>query len=186
MSNEESSPSYLRSVVMPKVPFEHLPSNARLWIFPVERPLSAEEERELLFRVDAFLEGWETHGAPLTAGREWREGRFLLIAVDESAAPPSGCSIDSMARVLKALGEEWGISFLDHSPVWFRDESEVRRATRGEFKALVGKGRVNLETRVFDNTITRVFQLRRGEWEKPAGLSWHRRAFFGEVEGTLG
>jgi len=171
---------------MPSLPFEQLPPSARLWIFPAECPLSVEEERKLLSRVDAFLERWEAHGAPLTAGRDWRERRFLLVAVDESSAPPSGCSIDSMTRVLKEVGEEWGISFLDHSPVWFRVDGEVRRATRGEFKALVGEGRVDLDTPVFDNSITRLFQLRRGEWERPAGRSWHRRAFFGDRGETHG
>jgi hypothetical protein len=163
---------------MPSVPFEQLPSDARLWVFPAHRPLSSEEEGTLLSRVDAFLEDWAAHGVPLTAGRDWRDGRFLLIAVDESAAPPSGCSIDSLARVLKELGGEWGTSFLDHSPVWFRGDGEVRRASRSEFKALAGDGQVDLDTPVFDNTITRVSQLLDGEWEKPAGSSWHRRAFF--------
>ena len=171
---------------MPIIPFEQLPSGARLWIFPSDRPLSSEEERELLSRVDAFLEGWDAHGVPLTAGRDWREGRFLLIAVDESTAPPSGCSIDSMARVLKELGEEWGTSFLDHSPVWFRVDGEVQRAGRGEFRGLVGKGKVGIDTPVFDNAITRKFQLQGGGWEKPAGASWHRRAFFRDAGDKAG
>ena len=165
-------------VIMPSVPFQQLPPGARLWIFPASRPLSSEEEVELLTRVDAFLDGWDAHGVPLTAGRDWREGRFLLIAVDESSAHPSGCSIDAMARVLKDLGQEWGLSFLDHSPVWFRTDGKVRQATRAGFKALVQGGEVGLDTPVFDNAIVRVAQLRGGEWEKPAGVSWHRRAFF--------
>ena len=133
----------------------------------------------MLAGVDAFLEGWAAHGTPLTAGREWREGRFLLVAVDESSAPPSGCSIDSLARVLKDLGKAWRMSFLDHSPVWFRSGGgELRSASRVEFRALAEAGDVHVDTAVFDNTIVRMDQLRNGEWEKPAGASWHRRAFF--------
>jgi len=123
---------------------------------------------------------WAAHGAPLTAGRDWREGRFLLIALDESTVPPSGCSIDSMTSVLKELGREWGTSFLDHSPVWFRDETGVRQVSRGEFKVLAQAGDVNLDTPVFSNEIVRLSQLQGGEWERPAGASWHRRAFFRE------
>ena len=132
----------------------------------------------MLALVDAFLDGWAAHGTPLTAGREWREGRFLFVAVDEATAPPSGCSIDSLARVLKDLGKGWRMSFLDHSPVWFRSGGELKSASRIEFKALADAGEVHLETPVFDNTIIRMDQLRNGEWEKAAGASWHQRAFF--------
>jgi hypothetical protein len=134
----------------------------------------------MLSRIDTFLEGWAAHGAPLTAGREWREGRFLIIAVYESTAPPTGCSVDSLARVLKDLGREWQMSFLDHSPVWFRSGGQLRTASRSEFQALADAREVDLETPVFDNAVVRMSQLRGGEWEKPAGVSWHRRAFFGD------
>jgi len=163
---------------MPRIPFLNLPPEARLWIFPTSRPLSSGEEAELLSRVDAFLDEWTAHGTPLTSGRDWREARFLIIAVDESTAPPSGCSIDSLARVLKTLGAQWKMSFLDHSPVWFREEGGVRRVSRSEFAALVEAGEVDLDTPVLDNAIVRLADLHGGGWEKPAGASWHRRAFF--------
>lgn len=163
---------------MPKIAFSDLPPEARLWIFPASRPLSREEEAELLSRVDDFLDQWAAHGSPLTSGREWREGRFLMIGVDESTAPPSGCSIDSLARLLKTLGAEWQMSFLDHSAVWFRKEGEAIRVSRSEFRALVEAGEADLATPVLDNAIVRVAELQSGGWDKPAGASWHQRAFF--------
>jgi hypothetical protein len=166
---------------MPRIAFDQLPEDGRIWIFPLSRPLSDQEEEELLRRVDEFLDGWAAHGTPLTAGRDWREGSFLLIGVDESSAPPSGCSIDAMARVLEGLGADWGVSFLDHGPVWFRDGNGVRRVSRGEFKEMAEREEVTLDTVVFDNSITRLFHLRSGEWERPAAVSWHRRAFFPAV-----
>ena len=166
---------------MPRVPFDQLPPAARIWIFPASRPLSPAEGKELLSRVDAFLEEWAAHGARLTAGREWREGRFLVIGVDETTAPPSGCSTDSLTGVLKDLGREWGMSFLDRSPVWYRSDGALVSSTRGEFRSLAEDGKVDLETPVIDLALTRRAQLTGGEWEKPAGLSWHRRAFFSEA-----
>jgi len=163
---------------MPRIPFHQLPDDARLWVFPTSRSLTPSEEEVVLARVDAFLDDWAAHGTPLTAARDWREGRFLLVAVDESTAPPSGCSIDSLARLLKELGREWNVSFLDHAPVWFRTDGQVRQASRQEFRSMADAGEVTPETPVFDNAVTRVSHLRGGEWEKPAGASWHRRAFF--------
>jgi hypothetical protein len=36
----------------------------------------------------------------------------------------------------------------------------------------------DLETTVFDNSITHLDQLAAGKWEEPAGANWHRRAVF--------
>lgn len=164
---------------MPRIPFSELPDEARLWVFPLSRPLNAQEEGDLLDRVDAFLDDWAAHGRPLTAARDWLEGRFLLVGVDESTAPPSGCSIDSLVRILREMGASQGVDFLNHGPVWYRDEEGVHRVPRQEFKTLVTEGSVDRDTHVFDNTITRVSQLREGGWEKPASRSWHGKAFFG-------
>jgi len=163
---------------MPRIPFSDLPGDARLWVFPADRPLQEWEEERFLSRVDAFLDQWNAHGSPLEAGREWLFGRFLLVGVDESNAPPSGCSIDAMARVLKESGAELGVNFLDHGSVWFRQDGAVRRATRSEFQALADAGEVDSDTPVFDHSVTRLSSLSEGEWEKPAGASWHRRVFF--------
>ena len=163
---------------MPRVPFDQLPSASRLWIFPAERSLTPDEEATLLERADEFLETWAAHGVPLRCGRDWRRGRFLLVAVDEASEPPSGCSIDAMTNLLKQVGRELGISLADHGPVYFLDGGKVERVSRGDFQKLVHEGVVDLDTVVFDNTLTRLADMEDSGWEKPAGASWHRRAFF--------
>jgi hypothetical protein len=55
---------------MPRISFEELPSDARLWIFAAERQLSSEESTVVLAETDAFIDQWTAHGVPLTAGRE--------------------------------------------------------------------------------------------------------------------
>lgn len=164
---------------MPQIPFNELPDDARLWVFPASRPLLPEEENEVLGRVDAFLADWKAHGAPLTVGRDWREGRFLMVAVDEASVPPSGCSIDALVRVLKEEGAALKVNFMDHGSVWFRRGGGVENVPRTDFKKMAVEGKVGPETPVFDTAITRISQLRLGEWEKPARHSWHGKAFFG-------
>lgn len=167
---------------MTRIPFSELPDDARLWVFGSDRTLSDAEERRLLEAVDRFLEAWNTHGKPLSAAREWRHDRFLLVGVDESTAPPSGCSIDSMVHLLQELEGDLGVTLVDNAPVWFREGDEVRRTSRADFLARAREGVVDLDTPVFDNTVTRVGGLRRGKWERPARESWHRKAFFHETE----
>jgi hypothetical protein len=164
---------------MPKVAFDALPDDARLWIFNAARPLDGAARAAVPADVDAFLAGWAAHGAPLTAARELRYDRFLLVGVDEHAAGASGCSIDALTQRLRRLEGELGIALLENAPVLYRDGGTVHRVPRAEFQALAERGAVTPETIVFDNSVTRVGAVRRGQWETPARASWHGRAFFG-------
>lgn len=163
---------------MPRVPFEQLPGEARLWVFAASESIDEAAERDLLQRVDAFLEGWNAHGHPLVGARDWREGRFLFIAVDERSAPPSGCSIDALHRALKDFEHDRGVGLTDHIEVVYRGlDGGISRAARPAFAKLAKAGEVNLETVVFDTTITRKGDIE-ARFEVAARDAWHRRAFW--------
>ena len=164
---------------MPCLPFDAMPDTARLWIFPATRPLSAAEGERVLAETDAFIAGWAAHGVPLTAARDLRHERFLMVAADEAAAGVSGCSIDALVRRMDRLGSALGVDLVEHGPVAYRDGGEIRHVPRHRFAALAASGSVTLDTIVFDNTITRVGDVRSGRWERPAADAWHGRAFFG-------
>ena len=163
---------------MPIVPFATLPDESRLWVFGVDRTLAGDEQESFLSAVDLFLETWAAHGAPLICGRDWKWGRFLLVAVDDASVPPSGCSIDAMVGVLRDQERRLGVRVLDNTPVWFVEDGEVRRVSRAEFRKLAEEGAVGPDTVVFDNTVTSLKDARSGRWEGPARASWHQRAFF--------
>jgi hypothetical protein len=163
---------------MPRVPFDDLPDQGRVWVFPASRALTADEAERCLREVDDFLETWRAHGVPLRSGRELVERRFLLVGVDVDAEAPSGCSIDALVNRLRALGASLGVTLVDHAPVWFRTNGEIRAVPRAEFRRLVAAGAVGPQVRVIDTTLTRVWQVRSGALERPAAESWHARAFF--------
>ena len=163
---------------MSRTDFDQLPDASRVWVFGVSDPLPPAEEATFLTAVDGFLDGWVAHGHALRCARDWRHGRFLLVAVDEASEPPSGCSIDAMVGVLKAEQERLGVTIVDHTCVWYLEDGEVRRVTRDGFRALAEANRIEARTVVFDNTVTRLSQVREGGWERPAGGSWHYDAFF--------
>ncbi len=153
-----------------------LPSSARLWIFGVSRPLSDLEEAMLHARLEAFLGGWKAHGHALSAACEWREGRFILIAVDDTVAPPTGCSIDHLVRSLARLESELGLEIVGSAPVWYRGpDGDPLRVSRPAFRARAKEGSVGPETIVFDLSITRLEDLRNGRFEGPARDRWHAR-----------
>ncbi len=158
---------------MPLVPIENLPDNARVWVFGADKSLDPQATDLLLSEVDRFLSQWNAHGSPLTVGREWSYGRFLTVAVDQSTAGASGCSIDGLFRTLKGLGSKLGASLVTSGVVFFRGSKDAIQCTERErFTALSAEGAVKPETRVFDPTVTTL-----GEWrarfELDAAQSWH-------------
>jgi hypothetical protein len=157
---------------MPVVPFETLPDSSRVWVFGSDKLLTEEGTKLLLDGVDAHLADWKAHGAPLTVGREWRDGRFLIVAVDQSTAGASGCSIDGLFRVLQQLERTAGASLVGGGRIFYRDNhGVVQSATRDEVAALAQSGVISKDTVVFDTTLTDL-----GTWracfERRAKESW--------------
>jgi hypothetical protein len=158
---------------MPLVQLKDLPDSARTWVFGADKTLEGPAAETLLSEVDRFLSQWKAHGSPLTVGRDWKYGRFLTVAVDQSTAGASGCSIDGLFRSLKALEPKLGASLVTSALVFFRDEKgAVQSVDRERFSALGVEGRIQPRTKVFDPTVTTL-----GEWrarfELDASQSWH-------------
>ncbi len=160
---------------MSLTPIPDLPGGSRAWIYgarPAPNPDRADRLREA---TREFLDGWAAHRQALRAGMGWLHGRFLVVAVDESRAPASGCSIDALVDHLREMEEETGLTLLDASTVWYRDpdDDEIRTASRPEFRRLAEAGEVDGDTTVFDLTAERLEEVRSGRWERPASASWH-------------
>ncbi len=164
---------------MPAVPFEQMPDDARVWVFAAPRTLPSADADALLERVDGFLERWAAHGAPVVGARDFRHGRFLLIAADERATGVSGCSIDSLFHALADVERELGTDLRRTSSfVFYRDAAgEVKSAERPEFRRIAAAGEIGEDTPVFDNTIATVGDLRAGRWETRFRDAWHSKAF---------
>ncbi|HLE56756.1 MAG TPA: hypothetical protein VJB15_06715 [Rhodothermia bacterium] len=153
--------------------FEGLPDSARVWVYGVDRDLDKSAESVLLGEVDSYLTTWTAHGTPLNAGRHWRDGRFLTVAVDQNRAGASGCSIDGLFRALKQLEGKIGAGVVTSGLVFFRGkDGRIRSVTRDEFSEMGAKGEVSGETEVFDPSVTSL-----GEWRarfsSRASDSWH-------------
>lgn len=158
---------------MPLVPFESLPSSARVWVFVGDHAVAAPAAVQLLSEVDAYLSQWKAHGAPLTCGRDWADDRFLTIAVDQSAAGASGCSIDGLFRTLSAIGPAIGASMIGTALVHYRDRSgAIQSVSREAFGERAGHGEITTETPVYDTSVTTLDEWRE-RFASTVGESWH-------------
>ena len=157
--------------------FNSLPNTARIWIVPLETDLGPDGQQILRRELDRILTSWKAHGIPLQGGAEILSDRFIIIAADENEVAASGCSIDSMFRQVRDSAEAAGASLASLDTVFFRDGSDIVGLNRSDFGKLVASGAISPETKVFDNSITYLEQLKSGMWELPFSKSWHSRAF---------
>ena len=99
--------------------------------------------------------------------------QFVLVGVDERAAGVSGCSIDALVRRMQQLEGVLGLELVNNAPVLYREGDAIERVSRERFAELAASGTVGPNTRVFDNTLTRVGDLLAGKWEVKAADAWH-------------
>jgi hypothetical protein len=153
------------------VAFDHLPPQARVWIYQASRPLSEEELVVLLPRLAAFAEEWTSHGRELAASAQFLHRQFLVIGLDEAVAGASGCSIDASVRFVQELEQRLGVQLLEKSRMAFLINGELRQLTRRELRAAIAAGEVRPDTLYFNNTLTTKEQLA-GHWPAPASQTW--------------
>jgi hypothetical protein len=157
---------------MPRIEFDHLPPDSRVWIFAADRPLADDAQRALLAETDAFLDRWQAHGEPLRCAREWRDGRFLVVGVDQGQAHASGCSVDGLFRIFQRLEQQVGVRLLGGGRVFYRGrDGAIASVERGELKSRVASGDVGPDTTVLDTNITSLADYR-DHFERPARESW--------------
>ena len=92
---------------------KYLPDASRLWLFAANRPMEDNELEQLNNLLTDFVSGWKAHGSDLSAGFDVVHKGIVVVAVDESVAPPSGCSIDKVFRLLKEFGDQHGLDFFN-------------------------------------------------------------------------
>lgn len=90
-------------------------------IFASQTPFSEPQKQMLETEMNRFLSQWKTHGAPMVADVRILFDTMLVVAVDEKAVLPSGCSLDSLFRFVLSLEEKHGLRLTDRNLLYFID-----------------------------------------------------------------
>lgn len=130
-----------------------LPDSSRVWVFLANRILAPNESMDLQKIIEDFVGKWQTHGADLTAGYEVFGNAALIVAVDESKTPPSGCSIDKVFRLLQDFGAEKSVDFLSRTLVGKLVENTVTIFTKQEAVEAFNSGELKDNTLVIDTLV---------------------------------
>lgn len=154
---------------------DRLPSQSRVWIYGAERALSEHEVSKIRTELQSFVANWVSHHKELSAAADILHDRFLVVAVDETQAEASGCSIDGSVHFLQDLGTRMGIDFFNRMIFSYRDDSgEIQTVPRDEFKVRYKAGQLENDTIVFDPLVKELGELRQ-IFERPLEDSWHSR-----------
>ena len=149
----------------------NLSQNSKIWIFQSTRNFNSDEITEIESTLEAFRQEWNAHGAKLTAAYAIPYDRFIVLAVDENIEPASGCSIDSMTRIIKALEEKYKFGLLNRMLVSYKIDDEIITLPLNEFKQKVKNNEIPEHASVFHNGITKLNEFEEG-WELPLEESW--------------
>jgi len=154
--------------------FEHFPSDTRVWVYQSNKQFSSEIVPRLKQVVDQFAQNWVSHNRQLRAHGDVLYDRFIILAVDETQADASGCSIDKSVHFLKQLENELGVDLFDRMTFAWKEGDEVKTADQAAFSSLYQAGEITPNTLVFDNLVKTKGELEE-KWLKPLNQSWHKR-----------
>ena len=152
---------------------EHMPSNARVWVYQANVFLTELQENHIRDGVCAFLAQWTSHGTAMDAAAEVYHHRLVVIAADEQQAKASGCGIDKSVHFMQELGRAMGIDFFQRTTVLFKESEVWKEVSLHQFWAMRKAGVVDDETLILDTTVRTLVELRNA-LEVPFGRSWHK------------
>jgi hypothetical protein len=158
------------------VPFESLSDQARVWIFPSSRVLTTDEIVYIKESGAKFVEQWTAHGKDLLGSISVRENRFILLAVDETQALASGCSIDKSVHFIQLLEKELQLSLTDRAQVQYVKDDEVEQVHFTQIKPLIESGDIQMTTPVYNNMVQTKRELEL-KWLQEAESTWLKKYF---------
>ncbi|KQC29355.1 hypothetical protein [Flagellimonas eckloniae] len=156
------------------VDFKTLPETSRIWIYQSNRSFKESELQEIEQNLINFIQEWTAHGSELEAGFEIKYNRFIIIALDQTNASASGCSIDASVHFIQALEEKYNVSLLDRMNVSFKQGEYVTYKSLQDFKKMAKEKAISKNTIVFNNLVASKQEYLE-HWEVPASESWHSR-----------
>ncbi|BDD00207.1 hypothetical protein [Persicobacter psychrovividus] len=156
------------------VPFDQLPASAKLWIYSLDRPLNQEETKQLEEATINFLNQWQAHGKDLKASMKIEENRFLILAVDESQAQASGCSIDASAGFMRKVAEHFQLDPFNRTTLYF--EGQENGINMNGLKEEISVGNITENSLLFNTVVQSKGEFEQ-KWQIPARESWLSRYF---------
>lgn len=152
----------------------NLAPHSKLWIYQADKKISEADKILITSEMKEFISQWASHGNELFGDAKIEFDYFLLVGADESKSPTSGCSIDSLTRKVKEIGEKYKIDFFNRLNIAYEDEAtNIHLIGLGDFKKLMQKDQITGQTTVYNNLVDTVQDLD-DNWRTKVSNSWHK------------
>src|SRR5215217_1429448 len=100
------------------IPADFAPGS-RVWIYQSNRPFGEHEIKEIDEQLFQFYSQWQTHGDPVKGWAKVIFRQFIVVMADETGFGVSGCSTDSMVRVVKSIERQYSVNMFDRLVITF-------------------------------------------------------------------
>lgn len=152
-----------------------LPQNSKIWIYASDRLFTQQEVIFLEKELAEFTVSWAAHSVQLKAFYFILHQRFIILAVDNSLAEASGCSIDTSVRVLKKLEQTLECSLFDRMTVYYQSkDGSTEGLGFADLKSAYNAGALTDETLIYDVSISSAAGFQYG-WPLPLKHSAYYR-----------
>lgn len=122
----------------------------RVIIYPASRSFTPKESKVITEKLYDFLSTWAAHGKPLSSSFKIEKNQFIVVCVDEEKEAASGCSIDALGQVMKAIDEEFQLGLFDRMKASFVENGEVKTLKLQDFRKGLRDGEISSDIQVFD------------------------------------
>lgn len=154
--------------------YEIMPNTSRIWIYQSDRKFT-ETELELIQKyIEQFLSEWKRHGEDLKASYRIIYQQFIVLLVDESVVPVSGCAIDSSVGIIKNIENNFSVNLTNKLLISYKEENTIKITPLATFKKMIVSEKINENTIVFNNLVATKHELET-QWEVPLKNSWHQQ-----------
>lgn len=150
------------------VEFDKISDDSRLWIYASDKKLTIDQESYILKYIFNYLKDWKSHSSHLKSAATILENYFIVVALDESYEPASGCSIDKIYNLIYDLEKDLKISLLNRLNVFCNINDTIVCIPTSQLS-----DNVSSDTLFYDLTVTNKSDL--SAFLKPIKNGWCNR-----------
>lgn len=155
--------------------YSSLPDDAKVWVFPSQKKLYANEIESIEKKMSAFILEWESKNEDLQAAFTIKYNRFIVLFAETETTISTKTTNDLISFIIQ-LQLELETELMDKMNACFKQGQYVQYKDLKDFKKLIKDKGVNKNTIVFDNTIATKLEFDE-YWEVPASESWYGNMF---------
>ncbi len=157
----------------------HFNDNSRVWIFQNPIRFNDAEAEEIKNILSSFLSQWNAHGAAVKGFATVLYNKFIIIMADEGETIVSGCSSDSLERMIKQIRDKYNVDLFERLSLSFIVDGEIISIMLHEIEKHIENGTLTPDTLYFNNTVLNKIDFVE-KWILPASQSWLSKYFVEE------